>query len=68
MAQDRGEEALRIGAGQGIGIGVADAGRLDLDQNFARFRSFQIEFDDFERLLRLEGDGGARFQVALSLL
>jgi hypothetical protein len=45
---------------------VADSGRLDLDKNFARFRTIQIEFDDFEWLLRLEGDGGACFQVALS--
>jgi hypothetical protein len=47
---------------------MADSRRLDLDKDFARLWTFQIEFDDFERLLRLEGDGGACFQVVLGRL
>jgi hypothetical protein len=36
MAEDRGEQALGVGARQGEFVGVADAGGLDLDQNLAR--------------------------------
>ena len=54
MAEDRGENALAVEAVERIGVGVADAGRLDLDQDFAGLRAFQIELDDFERLLGLE--------------
>jgi hypothetical protein len=35
MAEDGRENALGIGAGPGEFVGVADAGGLDLDQNFA---------------------------------
>ncbi len=61
MAQDRREDALAVEPVQRIGIGMADAGRHDLDQDFARLGAFQIDFDDFEGLLRFEGDGGAGF-------
>jgi hypothetical protein len=50
-----------------IGVGVADARRHDLDQHFARLRPFQIEFDDLERLLRLEGNGGAGLHASSAL-
>ena len=42
MAEDRGKQAFRIGARQRVGVGVADAGGLDLDQHFAGLRAFQI--------------------------
>src|SRR3546814_12397119 len=42
-----------------VGIGVADARRHDLDQHLARLRAFEVEFDDFQRLLRFERNGGA---------
>ncbi len=59
MAEDRREDALAVEAIERIGVGVADAGRHDLDQNFAGLGSFQIQLDDLERFLRLESDGGA---------
>jgi hypothetical protein len=37
---------------------MADARCLDLDQDFADLGSFQIDFDDLERLLGFESDGG----------
>jgi hypothetical protein len=35
VAEDGGEQALRIAAGEGELVGVADAGGLDLDQHLA---------------------------------
>jgi hypothetical protein len=40
MAENGRETAPRVGAGPGEFVGVADAGGLDLDQNFARARAF----------------------------
>src|SRR6185312_377828 len=59
MAEDGREDAFTVEAVERVGIGVADSGRLDLDQNLAGFRPVQIELDNFQRLLCLEGDGGA---------
>ena len=50
MSKDRREEALRIGARQGVGVGVADTGGLDFDQDFAGFWPFEVDACDFERL------------------
>ena len=52
MAEDRGKQTLAVEAVERVGIGVADARRLDLDENFAGLRPFEIDFDDFERLMR----------------
>ena len=60
MAEDRGKDALAVEAVERVGVGVADAGRLDLDQDFAGLRPFQIDLDDLKRLLCFERDGGAR--------
>ncbi len=38
---------------------MADAGGLDLDQHFAIARPFQIDLDDFQRLIGGKGNGGA---------
>ena len=59
VAEDRGKEPLRIGAGQGEFVGVADAGRLDLDQDLAGARPIEIDLGHFERLSGGDGDGGA---------
>ena len=50
-----------IGAGNREFIGMADAGRLDLHQHLALLRTFEIDFDDLQRLGLLEGNGGAGF-------
>ncbi len=41
-----------------IGVGVADAGRHDLDQHLAGARAVELELDDLERALGLERNGG----------
>lgn len=61
VAQDAREDALRIQTVQRIGVGVADAGGLDLDHHLARARPFQIDFDDFEGAFGFERNGGAGF-------
>ena len=59
VAEDRRENSLAVEAIKRIGVGVANSRRLDLDKDFARFGTLQIELDDFERLLGLECDSGA---------
>src|SRR5665213_2993184 len=59
MAEDRGKDPLAVEAIERVGIGVADAGRLDLEQDFTGLGAFQIDFDDFKRLFCLERDCGA---------
>lgn len=61
VAEDRGEDALAVQTVQRIGVGVADTGRHDLDQNLALLRPLKVDFDDFERLLGFKRDGGAGF-------
>ncbi len=67
MAEDRGENPFAVQTIQRIGVGVTDARRLDLDQHFAGLRTFQVEFDDLKRLLRLERDCGACLHFMLLL-
>jgi hypothetical protein len=43
---------------------MADAGRLDLDQNLALARPVEIDFHHLERLSGGDSDGGAGFHVA----
>lgn len=58
MAEHAGEDSLAVESVERIGIGMADARRHDLDQNLARLGTFQVELDDFQRLLRFKGNGG----------
>ena len=57
VAEDRREDAFRVGAGQGVGVGVADAGSDNPQQYFAGLGHGDIHFDDFQGLLGLEGYG-----------
>ena len=59
VAEDRREEALGIGARQRELVGVADAGRLDLDQHLEGLRSLELHRLDLQRLAGLEGHSGA---------
>ncbi len=59
VAENRRKQTFRVRAGQGEIVGVANAGRLDLDQNLAFTRAFEIDLGDFERLSCGDGDGGA---------
>src|SRR5690606_20564325 len=54
MAEDGRERAFRVVARQGEGVGVADAGRLDLDQHLARLRPLELDRVDLQRLAGLE--------------
>ena len=59
MAEDGGEQALGFGAREGVIVGVADAGGLDLDQHLAVAGAFEIDLRQLDRLSSGEGDGGA---------
>jgi hypothetical protein len=59
MAEDRRELAFGIEARERVGVGVADAGRHDLDQHFAGLRPADLDGLDGERLVRLPGNGCA---------
>ncbi len=48
MAKDRGKGTFAVETVQHIGIRVANVGCHYFDQNLARFRAFQVKFDDFE--------------------
>ena len=61
VAEDGGEEALGVGAGEGELVGVADAGRLDLDQHLALARALEVDLDDLQRLACGKGYGCAAF-------
>jgi hypothetical protein len=60
MAEDRREDAFRVGTGQGVGVGVANTGRHHTQQHFTGLGHGDIDFNDFQRFLGLEGNGGAR--------
>jgi hypothetical protein len=66
MAQNRGEQALRVQTAQGVGVGVANARGFDLDQDLTSLGAFQIDLDDFQRLLGFERDGGAGLHCGVS--
>jgi hypothetical protein len=46
---------------------VADAGRLDFNQDFAGLWPIEIKLDDFKQLLCFECDSGACLHLSLSL-
>src|SRR3546814_1708555 len=54
MTEDAGEDAFAVKAIQRVGVGVADAGRHDLDQHLARLRAFKIDLDNLKRFLRFK--------------
>src|SRR5260221_7244534 len=59
MAEDRREQPFAVEPVERVGIGMADAGRHDLDQDFAGLGPIEIDLDHLERLLGREGDGRA---------
>ena len=66
MAEDRRKQAFRIGARQRELVGVADAGRLDLDQHLAVARTVEVDLHDLQRLSGGDGDCGAGFHQTSS--
>jgi hypothetical protein len=65
VAEDRREDPFRIRTRQGELVGVAHAGRLDLDQHFAGLRPLELDGGDFKRLSGLEGYGGTNVHDSL---
>ena len=59
MTENGRERAFRVCAGEGELIGVADACGHDLDEDFARFRTIEVNFDDFQWFSGLKGDRSA---------
>jgi hypothetical protein len=51
---------------QGELVGVADAGRLDLNQHLALARAVQFDGSDLKRFSSLKGDGGAHIHERVS--
>jgi hypothetical protein len=67
VAKDRREDAFGIGAGKREFIGVANAGRLDLDQHFTLARPFEFHCRYLKWLSGGDGDGGANVHGDSSL-
>ena len=68
VAEDRRKQSLRIGARQRELVGVADAGRLDLDQHLAGARAVELDGRHFQRLAGRIGHGGANVHSFLGLV
>jgi hypothetical protein len=65
MAENGGKQAFRIGARERVGVGVADASRLDFDQNLARKRPFELHGLQAELLSRSNGNRGTHVHANL---
>ncbi len=59
MAENGREQTFGIGTGKGEIVGMADAGRLDLDQHLAGAGAFELNGHDLQRFSCLHGNGGA---------
>ena len=59
MSEDRRKQAFRIGTREGVGVGMADAGRHDLDEHLAGLRSVDRYRLYGQGLPRRPGDGCA---------
>ena len=68
VTEDRGKQALGIGARARELVGVADAGRLDLDQHFAGLRTVELDGFDLERSIRGECDGSLHLHEECSFV
>ena len=64
MAEDRGKQALGIGAGAGELVGVADAGGFELDQHLARARPVEANRLDRQRCAGAMRDCSTNVQVS----
>ena len=68
VAEDRREQPLRVVARQRELVGVADAGRLDLDQHLAGLRAFELDRASPRAACRAERHGGANVHGAPRVL
>ena len=60
VAEDGGEEPLRVGPGKGVGVRVADTGGDDADEDLSLLRPFDVDLFDLQWLARFVGHGGSR--------
>ena len=65
VAEDGREHPLGVGAGQRVGVRVADAGGDVSDEDFALLRPFDVDLFDLEWLARFMGHGGSRLHRVL---
>ena len=63
MTKHARELAFAVQPVERVGIGVANTGRHDLDQHFARLGAFQVKLDNLERLLGFKCYGCACFHI-----
>ena len=66
MAEDGGEQPFRVGARAGEFIGMAQAGRFDLDQHLAGLRAGELDGFDHQGFAGLVGHSGAYIHSLLS--
>lgn len=57
MSKDGWESSLGIGAGERLGIRMADPRSLDLDQDLAGLGAFKVQFHDFPGASSFKGNG-----------
>jgi hypothetical protein len=67
VAQDGRKQAFGVRTREREFVGMADTGRLDLDQDFARLRAFQVDVMDLERLSSGDCDRSTDFHGFNSL-
>jgi hypothetical protein len=65
VPEHRGEEPLRIGAGQRVGVRVAHPGGSEPHQTLALPGPLELDLFDLQRLAGLEGHGGANLHHPL---
>jgi hypothetical protein len=65
VPEDAGEQALRVLPRERVFVGMADAGRFQLDQHFARFRAPDLDHFDTEWFARFQGDGCSSLHLGL---
>jgi hypothetical protein len=58
MAHDGWEQALWVCARNGKLVGMANTRGFHFHQNFARFRAFEMNLDDFQWFSGFKGDCG----------
>ena len=58
VTEDGGEGTLRVGAGERVGVGVAETGVGDLDADLAGARRLHLDLLDGHGLAGFPGDGG----------
>jgi hypothetical protein len=67
VPENRRKLALGIETGKSVSVGMADAGRHDLNEHLSGLRPFKADGFDGQRLSRFPGHCGSGFHDNLSL-